>query len=316
MRSQAVQQLALAVRQRVDLGGQQNAFGGNSLDNISDSEMLTMLNSSYTEWWDFLIASYGDNYQWAVYNLPIVQGTYAYQLPFDFYKEFGVDLALDNTLQNWATVLPYTLRDRNLFSFPLQTALAYAGWQNMRWQIQGQILNFLPNLGPMPGNVRLLYAPTCPILCPVLPTNYATSTAVTQGSLTVTTAGTTTNQVFVALNSGTTGAVHPTWNVPGTTVDNDITWAYQGPLSLYATTMDGVNGGDDYVILDAAIKAGVKQEMDVSSLMTQKSALAERVRRMIANRNAGDAMVVAGGFGQCEGGPGYGSYGFGNSGAW
>jgi hypothetical protein len=311
VRSQAVQQIALAIRQRADLGGQQNAFGQNSLDNISDAEMLTMINGSYPGFWDFQIQCYGDNYQWTVYNLPVVQGTYVYGLPFDFYKEFGVDLALDNTLQNWSTIRPYTLRDRNLFSFPLQTALAYAGWQNMRWQIQGQQINFLPQLGPMPGNVRLLYAPTCPILVPSLPTAFATAQPILTGQpvyASVTANGITANQVFVALNSGTSGSVAPTWLVPGITIDNGgIQWAYNGPLSLYATTIDGINGGDEFVILDCAIKAMAKQEADASLLVAQFADLKQRITKMLANRNAGDPMCISGGFGRAEGGPGFGA---------
>lgn len=317
MRVQAVQQLALAVRQRADLGGQQNAFGGNSQDNVSDTEMLTTLNGSYSEWWDLTIAAYGDNYAWSVYPLPVVPGVYQYQVPFDFYKEYGVDIGLDSSLQNWGTVRPYSLRDRNQFSFPLQTALAAAGWQNQRWSIQGQIIDFQPKLGPVPGNMRLLYAPTCPILVPALPAAWVASGTHAQGDLvtaSVTTNGATATQVFAALNAGTSASGAPPWAVPGVTTDNNIVWAYQGPLSLFSVTMDGINGGDDYLILDACIKLGTKQEMDVSPFVAQKAALVQRFTRMLPNRSSGDPMVLSGGFGMAEGGPAYGN-GFGSGSA-
>lgn len=318
MRVVAVQQLALQVRQRANLSGQQNAFGSNTGGNVTDVEMLSMLNASVAEYLDILILKYGDNYWWSVYLLPIVQGVYSYQLPFDFYKENGVDLALDTTLQNWASVTPYTQRDRNQFSYPLQTVLAYAGWQNLRWQIQGQALDFLPKLGPMPGNVRLQYAPQAPTLCATFPTAYATATAYAQNALTyasVSVNGETANIVFMALNAGTSGSMPPSWVFPGTVQDNNILWASQGPLSSYQTTLDGVNGYEDYVVLDCAIKCLAKRQQDASEFMAQKQALLARIELAAANRASGDPMVVAGGFGQLEGGPGYGN-GFGFWGGW
>ena len=191
MRSLAVQQIALAVRQRADLGEQGNALGGNSSQFVVDQELLTDINSSVGVVWDILTEKFPSNYSYGYdgnasgvgYFFPIVQGTYQYNLPFDFYKEKGVDLSLDQSLQNWSTMRPYTLRDRNLFSYPLQTVLAYAGWQNMRWQIQGNQINFLPKQGPLPGTVRLLYATAAPILCYPLPMAWAPGTVYAANTL-------------------------------------------------------------------------------------------------------------------------------------
>jgi hypothetical protein len=426
LRYQSVQQLALAVRQRADIGGQQNAFGGNSGENITDIEMLTMLNASVSRVWKAMVRMAPENYAWGDggtgtgggYIFPSIQGKYRYQLPFDFLKEKGVDLALDNSGQNWASMRPYTEKDRNLFSFPLQTALAYAGWQNMRWQIQGNWINILPQTGPLPSTIRLLYAPTAPILCGTLPVLYAASTSYTQGQLVYVPLSVDSepaiNQVFVALNSGTSGSGYNTvtigsgngaltytgvqanvsvlivqagsgtsgsasvtastatsvtivvdvgslgnrqtagtmasvindtpavaayvtalaggdgtsnasvadgsitpWAVPGTASDNGITWAYQGPSMLFANGFDGINGWEDLVVLDCAIKCGVKQEQDVSAMMAQKAEWKIDLEEDLADRNQGDPMVLSGGFGMCEGGPAYGN-GFGpfGGGAW
>jgi hypothetical protein len=327
MRVQSVQQLALSVRQRADLGGQQNAFGSNISEAFTDQEMLTLLNGSVGVVWDVLIEKFPENYSWGYdgnasgqgYMFPIIQGVYEYNLPFDFYKEKGVDLGLDQTLQNWATMRPYSIRDRNMFSYPLQTALAYAGWQNMRWQIQGNKINFLPKQGPLPGNVRLLYATAAPILAYPLPAAYATSTTYAQNSLiyvplTLET-GETVNQVFIALNAGTSGGTAPTWVVPGSVTDNGIVWAYQAPLSLYATSFDGISGYEDLVVLDAAIKASVQIEQDCSAMLAQRAEWMDRIQYASANRNSGDPLVVSGGFGMAEGGPNFGG-GFGPWGAW
>ena len=328
MRSLAVQQIALAVRQRADLSGQQNAFGGNAGGFIIDPELLTDINSSVAMVWDKLVEKFPENYAYGYdgnpsgigYIFPIQQGTYQYNLPFDFYKEKGVDLSLDASLQNWSTMRPYTLRDRNLFSYPLQTTLAYAGWQNMRWNINtrqpGQLpqISFLPKQGPLPGTVRLLYATAAPILCYPLPAARANSTAYAANALiyvpvTLET-GLTVNQVYCAINGGTSASSAPSFPVPGVVEDGNILWAYQGPQSLFTATLDGINGYEDLVILDAAIKTGVKEETDVSAMMAQKAEWMERIDYAAANRNSGDPMPISGGFGLSEGG-GYASGGFG-----
>lgn len=329
MRSVALPQLALAVRQRADLDGQQNAFGGNGSSYITDSEITTIINASIAELWDILTEKYGDNYAWgdggagtgAGFIYQTVPGTYRYQLPYDFYKEHGVDMALDSTGVNWATVRPFTLRSRNRFAFPLQTALGYAGWQNCEWQIQGQMLSFQPQQGPLPGQFRLLYCPCAPTLVASLPPIFPYSTAVTQNQLfyvPVAQGGVLTSQVFVALNSGTTGSSAVSPSVPGTFTSGSgstaVLFAYQGPLQLFQTTFDGISGYEDLLVLDSAIKCLVKQEADVSALMAQKQAWLGRINNAAANRAAGDPMTISGNFGMNEGGPGYGN-GFGFGGA-
>lgn len=327
MRYQSLQQLALSVRQRADLGGQQNAFGGNSAENITDLEMTTMLNASVARLWKAMVRKGPENYAWgdggtgtrAGYIIPTVQGTYRYNLPFDFLKEKGVDLALDASNQNWATMRPYTERDRNLFSFPLQTSLAYAGWQNMRWQIQGSAINILPQIGPLPATIRLLYAPAAPILCPTIPAAYVTSHTTAAGDLVYVSLSVygepAQKQVFVALNAGTTSS-SSAFSVPTSSAqqsvfnDNGILFAYQAPFFMYANGFDGINGWEDIVVLDCAIKCGVKQEADVSALIAQLGAWKQELEEDLADRNQGDPMVLSGGFGMCEGGPAYGN-GFG-----
>lgn len=52
-------------------------------------------------------------------------------------------------------------------------------------------------------------------------------------------------------------------------------------------TLDGVNGYEEYVVLDAAIKMRVKEESDVQELMIQKQAMKQRIESMAQNRDAG-----------------------------
>lgn len=58
-------------------------------------------------------------------------------------------------------------------------------------------------------------------------------------------------------------------------------------LSAGGDTLDGVNGWEEYVTTDAAIKCLRKEESDVSLLMAQKELLRERVLKM-AHRDQGE----------------------------
>src|SRR5258708_6656846 len=115
MRAQSLPQMALQVRQRVDLGGQGTAFGGNSGDNITDVEMTSYLNSSVTELWDVLVSKFGDNYYLNTYLLTTVGGTYLYQLPFDFLNIISVDVM--NGSIPICGVRPYNVHERNKYAY-------------------------------------------------------------------------------------------------------------------------------------------------------------------------------------------------------
>lgn len=78
--------------------------------------------------------------------------------------------------------------------------------------------------------------------------------------------------------------------------------------------LEGISGWDEYVIVDAAIKAMQKEESDVQVLMVQKQALIQRINSTAENRDAGDSQCVSDtsdrGYGDAWG------YGSGNNGDW
>lgn len=51
--------------------------------------------------------------------------------------------------------------------------------------------------------------------------------------------------------------------------------------------VDGVNGWEEYIIVDAAIKMMAKEESDPSVLLAQKAQMRERIENTAANRDAG-----------------------------
>lgn len=66
--------------------------------------------------------------------------------------------------------------------------------------------------------------------------------------------------------------------------------------------LQGVSGWTEYVIVDAAMKAMLKEESDASALAARKMALEQRIRASASNRDAGQTDTIsdtrsAGGFG-------------------
>lgn len=64
-------------------------------------------------------------------------------------------------------------------------------------------------------------------------------------------------------------------------------------LTADSDTYDDINGFQEYVIVDAAIKMLNKEESDVTVLMTQKMELAKRIREMAQNRDANEPESVS-----------------------
>lgn len=83
------------------------------------------------------------------------------------------------------------------------------------------------------------------------------------------------NQLIIVPNDMASGN-YRLWYVPKYT-----------PLVLDSDTVDGVNGWEEYIVIDAAIKCLQKEESDVSTLMAQKQMLMQRIQNMATNRDAG-----------------------------
>ncbi len=74
-----------------------------------------------------------------------------------------------------------------------------------------------------------------------------------------------------------------------------------------STLMDGVAGWEEYVVIDAAIKAQIKQEEAYDGLAAQKNAILQRISAMAEARDIGQAFHVSDGYGNGSGN-GFGGY--------
>jgi len=64
------------------------------------------------------------------------------------------------------------------------------------------------------------------------------------------------------------------------------------PLAVGADTFDGINGWEDIVVVDAAMKCLKKEESDISQLLIEKQELTAKIEEMANNRDQGNPEVV------------------------
>lgn len=141
-------ELRTAVRQRSDMVN--STF-------ITDSELNSYINQSYFELYDLLISKFGDNYYVApVYTFVTDGSSYQYNLPSDFYKLLGVDLALSNTNDSFVTVRPFEFIDRNRYAVP--NFQSFYGLTNLRYRLNGDKLWFTP-IPAKSQTIRIWYIP-------------------------------------------------------------------------------------------------------------------------------------------------------------
>jgi hypothetical protein len=70
---------------------------------------------------------------------------------------------------------------------------------------------------------------------------------------------------------------------------------------------EGISGWTEYIIVDAAIKALIKEESDTQMLMLQKQALLDRIQAAASNRDAGQPDSISDVRSRSEAWGGYGS---------
>lgn len=72
-------------------------------------------------------------------------------------------------------------------------------------------------------------------------------------------------------------------------------WYVPAPvdLALDADTFDGINGWEDFVVIDSAIKCIIKQEQDPTPLMAEKQDIVQRIQAMKDGRDEGQPEVMS-----------------------
>lgn len=325
--STTLESIRLLVRQRADM--EHSEF-------VSDSELDSYINNSYKELYDIIVSRFEDYY--SVRYLATVGVDAQLLVPEDFYKLRGVDLNRDGGGDNWITVSKWIFGERNQAN-RTNNRLIY-GVNDVQYRVMGDRIEFLP-VSSAPGGYRIWYIPKTPTLTQgvlasavIQSITYSAKDVYTDGNVisiqytsggvagseVVTVVGnaitvqinsgiSTADQIVTAVQASVAASALVSITAGGGTTPQNATAITNLSGSVIQVDLKGVNGWDEYVIIDAAIKCLVKEESDTNVLLLQKQQMLARIEALASNRDAGDPERVTNtsfGYGDDWGGFGYG----------
>lgn len=284
---------------------------------LSTSEWNRNIMGSYKELYDLLIAAYGTDYYVntpvtfqtnntsQLYPLPDGTTTFyngitgAVTTPPAFYKLLGIDLILgpgnpQNNAGSAVTIRPFNFAERNRYAVP--NFQSFYGVTNLRYRLNGNNLWLTPI--PASGqSIQIWYIPRPSDIQPEV------ICGVTSGNTLVTCTDTSNLSNGMYIQAPGSLSMFAAGTTIGTIIANtsfvvSVAPAASGATTLArcwseSTTIDGVSGWEEYIIIDAAMKAMGKEESDVSLLAQQKLAMIKRLQDMANNRDAGNPATVA-----------------------
>lgn len=267
-------EMILEVRQRADMVN--STF-------VTDLEITRWINLGITKLYDMLIKANGQDYYLRCYTTTTSSADPTVSLPHDFHSILTVRI---NQSSGFTTLDRIQLRSELDF---LDNTTAYAGTEPARYMFQGQTrLRFLPN--PTGSrSIQIWYVPLAPSLSSSVDTVSLTVTG-TSGENTLEAASSldaTQLYPYMRLEDSGTGAVI---DVKDTTIylDTSLTGNVSGVKSFDdADRFDGIHGWEEYVVLDAAIRALTKEESDPSPLYAEKQEIVQRINEMADSRDKG-----------------------------
>lgn len=263
---------------------------------VTTTEWNSYINNSYKELYDLLVSAYGNEYYVATPYQFTTDGTNkSFSLPTDFYKSLGVDLQIGNSQNSFVSLKPYNFPERNKYAVP--NIQAFYGYTNLKYKFVGS--NIMFNMIPVGGQlIQIWYVPE--------PNNLQRSfiASTSNGSPTLT-LGDTSGISVSALVSQASNSGSP---IPaGTTISSIVTntsitlnqnaIASGNSQTLFSwfesNTLDGISGWEEYIVIDAAMKAMAKEESDIQALLVRKQAMMKRLDDMTEARDAGEPMTVS-----------------------
>lgn len=273
---------------------------------VSTSEWNGYLSSSYKELYDKLVGAYGNDYYISLPYQFSLNGSQFYNLPDGstnflinsaaapaFYKLSGVDLQYSGSPSGWVSLRNFEFISRNKYAYPNLNA-NINGYTNLRYRIVGNQLMLIPipatsqlaQIWYVPEPTSLQYAPTC-----ALTSSSATITVSDTGGLSI-------GMSVYALSGIADGTTISSINTSNNTVVLSLAATATLPITTVlfwtdAVQIDGISGWEEYVIVDAAIKANIKQDNPIEGLTLQLQKMNERINAMAEARDQGQAFHVS-----------------------
>lgn len=237
---------------------------------VSTAEWNSYITNSYKELYDILVSAYGNDYYVATPYQFQITGLNLYALPTNFYKLLGVDLQYSASPTGWITLKRFEFIDRNKGAY-LNSAVT---------------ISSLAQLWYIPEPTTLQYMPYCSTTINSTTVGVSDSTDLVVG-MSVYGNGIAPNTYIISIDTTLNTIVISTAALITQPVVILQMW-------IDSTTIDGISGWEEYVIIDAAIKSAIKNEFDtVNDLRIQKAEMKQRIMDMAEGRDAGQAHHVS-----------------------
>lgn len=286
---------------------------------VPDREVIRYVHKGAQKLWAMIVEAYGTDYYWTQYNAtlqagsPNSIGSYL-TVPQDFFKLRGIDYKLNNGLA--VPLKPFTNYERN--KFRSNPVLVWWGVE-YRYKLEGSQIHFIPSAqGNVP--ITVFYTPVCWFM------GYGGASALSVSASAVSNVGgilqvNAPSHKFrsgqpMRWTLGTVGTPTPTLPV-GLRSDTDyyalvidadnfqlctdqgnsigqgdvtpapIAFAGAGAgTNTVDCVFDGVNGFDEFIVLDAAINILSKEESDTTRLERERAKIENDLRMMAEDRDA------------------------------
>lgn len=299
---------------------------------VSTPEWNNYLSQSSKRLFNYLLAAQGNNYytaplfQFSVGNsqyYPLPDGTFAGIGTTSFapalFKLLRVDLQYSASPTGWVTLKRFEEIETNKYAYP-NSAVNLVGLSNLKYKIQGTNIKFVPV--PMAGQiVQLEYIPKPTPLQFIQTCNTVGSMSLSMGDVTDLSVGMQAQgpSGSVVQFGSQIASIQPspinqvTLNLPTLSSINTTQVAFWTD----AAVIDGISGWEQFVVLDAAIKAQIKQESPTQELINERAMLIEEIQGLAEARDQGQAFHVSDVLGANYGGDLFGDSGSGwGSGGW
>lgn len=308
MRTITLSELKTLCLQRADM--QNTQF----IDSSADAELTQYINSSLAELHDLLTIKY-EYYHHTSRVIQLNGSQDIYTLPEDFYKVAGVDVDISSAFTQPFTVRRFNFEERNRYHTIPFVIGPNGGVIDMQYLVVGNYIRIMP-IPTTFSWMRIWYYPRAKVLTDTTRTFTDSAVSVANNTITYASHNYSTADRISFTNTG--GAL-PTpiasatdyYVIPVTANTFSIATSPQNafsnqPLDITSAAgggtntidddldiFDGINGWEEYIIIDTAIKMLVKEESPtVAELMAQKQNLIARIAIAAANRDAGSPKRI------------------------
>ncbi len=291
--------MRIQAQQRADL--ENNA-------SVSTPEWNQYLSQSRKRLYNLLVGAYGNDYYFAVNYpftlgntqfIPLPDGTPSFTdanggIAKKFYKLLGVDLQYSSSPSGYITLRRIEFIERNKYAYP-NSAVNWNGYSNLRYRLEGDNLFIVPL--PMAGQSgRIWYIPAPQNLQYMLP-GYSVASSNVIGSMSDTTGITVGMNCFsftpgiLANNTVVTGVSTTTMTLSNSAQSTQNANIFA--MWIDSTSVDAIAGWEEFVIVDSAIKAQIKQEGPTAELIQQRQDMLLEIEALAEGRDAGQASHVS-----------------------